>query len=511
MAYLRDKRILLILDTCEHLVDAVAMLAASIVEAAPQVHILATSREALRIDGRARLQAGCPACPPDDPGITAAAVLSFPATQLFMERAAASGARLDIGDADARIVAAHLPKARRRGARDRTGGQARRDLWPAADRRASRPASDAGVAGVAHGAAAPEDAAGHARLELRAPLRAGTHGASPARGIRRTFHARCGAGGRDEREPGSIDRLRRDRQPRRQVHGGHPAHRGDDALPAAGHDTRLCARKSDRRRRTHRNGRAPRSLLPAMAGAVRQPTGRPCRPGRNARLTLPLSTTSARRWNGALAPKATSKSVSDSLPLPRPSSWRCPCFRNVIAGRNERCSHWTTPCAAGPRRCICRRASAFPRCTQWGAVSSLMPPSREVWSSRRSFAIPSNSFASSASCTVFIDGRAISTGCSPSPGEARPSRRKWPIQSGYVAAHSLLGLSHHLIGNQAEARAHLEAALAPAPASNSAEARRFGFHDERPRIVLARTLWLLGYPEQAVQLARKTVDRIRGD
>ena len=38
-----DKRILLILDTCEHLVEAIAALAASIMEAAPQVHILATS------------------------------------------------------------------------------------------------------------------------------------------------------------------------------------------------------------------------------------------------------------------------------------------------------------------------------------------------------------------------------------------------------------------------------------------------------------------------------------
>ena len=105
MAYLRDKRILLILDTCEHLIDAVAMLAASIVEAAPQVHILTTSREALRIDGERVYRLDALACPPDDPEITAAAVLSFPATQLFMERAAESGVRLDIGDADARVVA----------------------------------------------------------------------------------------------------------------------------------------------------------------------------------------------------------------------------------------------------------------------------------------------------------------------------------------------------------------------------------------------------------------------
>ena len=105
MAYLRDKRILLILDTCEHLVEAVAALAASIMEAAPQVHILATSREALRIEGEHVYRLDALACPPDAPGLTAAAVQQFPATQLFVERAVASGARLDISDAEAPIVA----------------------------------------------------------------------------------------------------------------------------------------------------------------------------------------------------------------------------------------------------------------------------------------------------------------------------------------------------------------------------------------------------------------------
>jgi DNA-binding winged helix-turn-helix (wHTH) protein len=45
IAYLRDKRILLILDTCEHLIEAVAALAERIFSAAMQVHILATSHE----------------------------------------------------------------------------------------------------------------------------------------------------------------------------------------------------------------------------------------------------------------------------------------------------------------------------------------------------------------------------------------------------------------------------------------------------------------------------------
>jgi predicted ATPase len=103
--YLRDKRILLILDTCEHLIDAVAALAASIIEAAPQVRILTTSREALRIEGERIYKLDALECPPDYAGITAETVLKFPATQLFMERAAANGVNLDISDADARIVA----------------------------------------------------------------------------------------------------------------------------------------------------------------------------------------------------------------------------------------------------------------------------------------------------------------------------------------------------------------------------------------------------------------------
>jgi predicted ATPase/DNA-binding winged helix-turn-helix (wHTH) protein len=105
IAYLRNKRILLILDTCEHLVEAVAALAADIIDAAPQIHILATSREALRVEGEHIYRLDALACPPDDPGLTAAAVQTFPAAQLFLERAMASGARLEVGDAEALIVA----------------------------------------------------------------------------------------------------------------------------------------------------------------------------------------------------------------------------------------------------------------------------------------------------------------------------------------------------------------------------------------------------------------------
>jgi predicted ATPase/DNA-binding winged helix-turn-helix (wHTH) protein len=104
IAYLRGKRFLLILDTCEHLIDAVATLTTSIITAAPDVHILATSREALEVEGEYVYRLDALACPPDDSDLTAAALQQFPATQLFVERAVASGARLDLNDADVAIV-----------------------------------------------------------------------------------------------------------------------------------------------------------------------------------------------------------------------------------------------------------------------------------------------------------------------------------------------------------------------------------------------------------------------
>jgi predicted ATPase len=50
-AFLQDKRLLLVLDNCEHVVEAAAALAEHLFLRAPGVHLLATSREALRVEG----------------------------------------------------------------------------------------------------------------------------------------------------------------------------------------------------------------------------------------------------------------------------------------------------------------------------------------------------------------------------------------------------------------------------------------------------------------------------
>ena len=102
--FLRDRRMLLVLDSCEHLIETIAPLAERIFRMAPEVHILATSREPLQVEGEQVHRLHPLAFPPDDAPLTAACALTFPAVQLFVERAAADGSGFELNDADAPIV-----------------------------------------------------------------------------------------------------------------------------------------------------------------------------------------------------------------------------------------------------------------------------------------------------------------------------------------------------------------------------------------------------------------------
>ena len=105
MAFLQDRRMLLVLDCCEHVVEATATLAERIFRDAPQVHILATSREKLRVEGEHVYRLMPLESPPDEEGLTAVKALAYPAVQLFVERAAAGDSGFELSDEDASIVA----------------------------------------------------------------------------------------------------------------------------------------------------------------------------------------------------------------------------------------------------------------------------------------------------------------------------------------------------------------------------------------------------------------------
>ena len=86
--YLADKRPLLILDNCEHVHDASAVLAGTLLRACPDVRILATSRQALGVTGEVVIDVPTLALP-DEGDASPEALLRSDAVALFVERAAA--------------------------------------------------------------------------------------------------------------------------------------------------------------------------------------------------------------------------------------------------------------------------------------------------------------------------------------------------------------------------------------------------------------------------------------
>lgn len=103
--FLRDKRMLIVLDSCEHVVEAAAVLAEQLLAGAPGVHILTTSREPLRAEGERVHRLSPLESPAASVDLTAVEALAFPAVRLFVERAAAIMDGFELNDEDAPIVA----------------------------------------------------------------------------------------------------------------------------------------------------------------------------------------------------------------------------------------------------------------------------------------------------------------------------------------------------------------------------------------------------------------------
>ncbi|ONG56002.1 hypothetical protein BKE38_07235, partial [Pseudoroseomonas deserti] len=102
---LQDRPLLLLLDSCEAVIDAAAAAAETLLRQVPSLRILATSREPLRIEGEWRYRLPSLGVPPAVAAGDAAAVQDFPAAQLFLQRMRAAGARAPLRDAEAPALA----------------------------------------------------------------------------------------------------------------------------------------------------------------------------------------------------------------------------------------------------------------------------------------------------------------------------------------------------------------------------------------------------------------------
>ncbi len=105
IAYLKARRLLLILDNCEHLVASAASMIDAILRSCPQVKILATSREGLNVSGEWVHRMPSLALPPEGAKLTAAEASAYGAVALFTERARAADGRFTLTDQNAAIVA----------------------------------------------------------------------------------------------------------------------------------------------------------------------------------------------------------------------------------------------------------------------------------------------------------------------------------------------------------------------------------------------------------------------
>ena len=102
---LKPKQSLIILDNCEHLVTAAAHIAGAIIKGAPNVRLMATSREGLGIAGETIYRVNSLAIPKTNTEVTSANASGYGSIALFIDRATAANTRFMLSDADAKIVA----------------------------------------------------------------------------------------------------------------------------------------------------------------------------------------------------------------------------------------------------------------------------------------------------------------------------------------------------------------------------------------------------------------------
>ncbi len=102
-AYLKTRRVMLVLDNCEHLMQASADFAYAVLRGAPNVRLLASSREALKVPGELSYQVHPLPVPARNAGV--AALMESTAVRLFVERARQHKPSFEVGEREAPAVA----------------------------------------------------------------------------------------------------------------------------------------------------------------------------------------------------------------------------------------------------------------------------------------------------------------------------------------------------------------------------------------------------------------------
>jgi predicted ATPase/DNA-binding winged helix-turn-helix (wHTH) protein len=102
---IRSQKLLIILDSCEHVIETVALLAEKLYQESEQIYLLTTSRELLKVGGEHCCRVLPLDVPPDDSEQTANAVLRYSSVQLLARRVAARAGSFVLTDEEAAFAA----------------------------------------------------------------------------------------------------------------------------------------------------------------------------------------------------------------------------------------------------------------------------------------------------------------------------------------------------------------------------------------------------------------------
>ena len=105
LSYLRDSELLLVLDNCEHMLDASAHLVAEVLRAAPNVRVITTSREPLQVPGEHVVPVPPLQLPAAGGGQPLSQLRENEAVLLFTERAAAASGSFELTGSNQSAVA----------------------------------------------------------------------------------------------------------------------------------------------------------------------------------------------------------------------------------------------------------------------------------------------------------------------------------------------------------------------------------------------------------------------
>lgn len=104
LGHIRDRRFLLVLDNCEHVIERTALMVEGIIDGTTNTRILATSREPLRVRGEHIHRLDALGYPEDPDTLTMEQLLAYPAVELFCERAAAADSGLVLNEETVRLI-----------------------------------------------------------------------------------------------------------------------------------------------------------------------------------------------------------------------------------------------------------------------------------------------------------------------------------------------------------------------------------------------------------------------